>query len=166
MVAKAATTCTPPVSGSAVRLISDAAVAAAATDRQAPRQHAERWTTLQPFCTLRVTYKLSILTSAPTHSQPPARPIMVTIVPSRDSTLLIQRWTIVFRKGKIIPVAEEPTSKTGNAQERSIAAEHPGPSKGHPEIERRIMFPHRSGHHRRTAATRWKSPTSRIWYSP
>lgn len=103
-------------------LVRDPEVAAAAADRQNLRQHVAGKTTLQPHRAPQTPYPASDPTPAPTflHLQEP--PSMITVVASEASKLPLQQWTTVFRKGKTFPVAEAPTSKKGNAVERSITA--------------------------------------------
>lgn len=51
----------------------------------------------------------------------------------------------VLQKGKLIPVAVAPTFKRGNTVERYIPVEYPRPVRGSSEIDRRILFPHKTG---------------------
>lgn len=70
---------------------------------------------------------------------------MATVTASGVITLPVQQWMTVLRKDRTILVTRAPTSKKGNLVERSIAAKHPGSVRGHSKIERRILFPRRTG---------------------
>lgn len=134
-----------PSDSNPLSLISDPAVASAATDRQTLRQHRAEKTTMHPLRAPQAHRPASESTPAPTYSHPPVCHFIAIVAASRARILPVQRWTTVPQKGITIPIVGALATKKGNAMERSITAEHQGLVRGPFETERRIMFPPKAG---------------------
>lgn len=131
--------------GNTLSLILDLEVAVAAATRQTPRQYVAESSAPQPPHAAQVLHRSIAPTRALTHIQILTPSSMATVVATGFSTLPVQLWTTILRKGKTVSVAAAPTSKRGNLVERSIVTEHQGRVRGSSKIECPILFPHKTG---------------------